>query len=149
MQDILYILSQTYGIQLVEKTDRLYNIEQYIRALEEALAYLKIDKREINPERIKDVAGNQKILLQPPVTFLFMAKRAEYLHRFIRENLHREIPRKEILFYLDLLQKEGLNFLNLKSISYSPLPAKVIVQKIKNALALAFRNFIEHNLSFD
>ncbi len=149
LQDILYILSQTYGIQLVEKTDRPYNIEQYIRALEEALAYLKIDKREINPKRIKDAAGNQKVLLQPPVTFLFMAKRAEYLHRFVRENLRREIPRKEILFYLDLLQKEGLNFLNLKDISYSPLPSKVIVQKIKDALALAFRNFIEHNLSFD
>jgi len=147
LRDILYFLSQIYGIQLVEKIDFPYDKRSYLRAMGMSLDYLGSDKREINNGSLDTAACNLETSLVPPVRILFMANRADYLHNFAKDNAGKEISREEILFYLDFTRKNSLDYLSLVDIYRNLFPAKIGEKKIKDAIDKAFKFFLNKTLN--
>ncbi|MCM8783908.1 MAG: hypothetical protein NC818_03940 [Candidatus Omnitrophica bacterium] len=145
IHELLFLTGEIYSIEMGEKPLRVYSIEEYTKTLEEMLSHLKIAKEEINYIKLKEVAEKTMFLLQPPVVFLSYARKVEYIHEFINK-YHKNVTPKEILVYLDIIKRDTVNFLNLKSIFYECTPEALIIQKLESALSLSFKNFLKQNL---
>ncbi|MCX5657284.1 MAG: hypothetical protein NTZ48_03535, partial [Candidatus Omnitrophica bacterium] len=139
--NIFYLLGQVYGIQLTEKIETPFPVNSYIAAMECSLKYLNTEEK-VNKSALKTTANNLKFSLMPPSIFLNTAKKTNLLYNFVKETTHKELSKRDILSYLDRINRGSLSYLSLAKI-YSPvLPSKISEKEVKILLDLAFKKFL-------
>lgn len=145
--NIFYLLGQVYGIQLTDKIEPIFSLDSYIEALECSLKYLNIEEEKINKAALKTTANNLKISLLSPAVFLNMAKKTNLLHNFVKETIHKELSKRDVLNYLDRTNRGSLSYLSLAKIYYPILPSKVSEMEVKILIDLAFKKFLDKSLN--